>query len=198
MELKYIKLNILQNVNNNNIKYELKGIITKVNEEYLSFIKKDNIWFSSKGELFNFIQTKNNGLVIALFYYSKDKNLSLESKDNIDISTITLEEQIFIDKYHFRYYDKNNNDYHTLNKNNNHHPQKNHNFNNIGQVDGYKIKNNNNIEINIEVPKPEPHNMNIWPKIGSNDQNIFFWYKDDNINNIQGNKFELGKKIEWL
>ena len=68
----------------NEVQYQLIGMITKVNEEYISFIKTNNIWISSKGEQFNFINAQKHGLVIALFYYSETEILSLCSIKNIE------------------------------------------------------------------------------------------------------------------
>ena len=88
------------------VQYQLKGIITKLNDEYFSYIKKNNSWISSKGELITFDEIKKVGVLIALFYYSENTNLTVENKEKIDLSPIILEEQIFIDKYHFTYYNK--------------------------------------------------------------------------------------------
>ena len=80
----YLKLNRIIVERYNEVHYQLLGIISKVNEEYISFIKINNIWISSRGEQFNFINAKKYGLVIALFYYSEDEILSLccLNKDN--------------------------------------------------------------------------------------------------------------------
>ena len=67
----------------NHLYYQLTGIIEKVGEEYISFVKKNNIWTSNKGEQFNFENVKKVGLVVALFYYSEDKNLILKFSENI-------------------------------------------------------------------------------------------------------------------
>ena len=67
----------------NHLYYQLTGIIEKVGEEYISFVKKNNIWTSNKGGQFNFENVKKVGLVVALFYYSEDKNLILKFSENI-------------------------------------------------------------------------------------------------------------------
>ena len=94
------------------VNYKLTGIIAKINEEYISFVQINNIWISSKGEQSNFEKAKKAGIVVALFYYSEN-NLSIENKENIDLSTIQLEERIFMDKYNY------NNVMKSLIKNNN-------------------------------------------------------------------------------
>ena len=79
------------------VNYKLTGIIVKINEKYISFIKINNIWVSSKGQQTNFEQAKKCGIVVALFYYSEN-NLSIENKENIDLSKIQLDEPTFMDK----------------------------------------------------------------------------------------------------
>jgi serine/threonine protein kinase len=82
----------------NRVDYKLYGIIEKYNEEYISYIYQNNIWLSSKGEKINkenLSQIKNHGIIVALFYYDQ-KNISIESLEKIDLSSIKLHEQIFI------------------------------------------------------------------------------------------------------
>jgi serine/threonine protein kinase len=96
------------------VDYKLLGIIEKKNEEYISFIKRNNIWLSLKGEEFNFDEAKKYGIVVALFYYSEN-NISIENKNNIDLSSIILDDKIFIKENFYKNTDNNNN----LNNNNN-------------------------------------------------------------------------------
>ena len=76
----YLYLNKGEVERYNQVSYYLIGIIQKVQEEYISFIKNNNIWISSKGEQFNFVNVKKYGMVVALFYYSNDNFLILESQ----------------------------------------------------------------------------------------------------------------------
>ena len=95
----------------NKVEYKLCGIIEKKNEEYISIIKKNNIWISSKGEEFNFNQTKKNGIVVALFYYS-EKNIMIENLKDIDLPN--LNKLVCMDDYQ-----NNNNILSSLNSPNN-------------------------------------------------------------------------------
>ena len=93
------------------IEYKLFGIIEKKNEEYISIIKKNNIWISSKGEEFNFNQTKTDGIVVALFYYSEN-NIMIENLKDIDLPN--LNKLVCMDDYQ-----NNNNILSSLNSPNN-------------------------------------------------------------------------------
>ena len=95
----------------NKVEYKLLGIIEKKNEEYISIIKKNNIWISSKGEEFNFNQTKTDGIVVALFYYS-EKNIMIENLKDIDLPN--LNKLVCMDDYQ-----NNNNILSSLNSPNN-------------------------------------------------------------------------------
>ena len=95
----------------NKVEYKLCGIIEKKNEEYISIIKKNNIWISSKGEEFNFNQTKKNGIVVALFYYSEN-NIMIENLKDIDLPN--LNKLVCMDDYQ-----NNNNILSSLNSPNN-------------------------------------------------------------------------------
>ena len=95
----------------NKVEYKLLGIIEKKNEEYISIIKKNNIWISSKGEEFNFNQTKKNGIVVALFYYSEN-NIMIENLKDIDLPN--LNKLVCMDDYQ-----NNNNILSSLNSPNN-------------------------------------------------------------------------------
>ena len=72
------------------VRYQLIGIIEKIEnennqEEYISFIKKENnLWVSNKdkGKVINFEDIKKMGIVISLFYYCQDKNMILNSQNN--------------------------------------------------------------------------------------------------------------------
>ena len=97
------------------VDYKLLGIIEKKNEEYISFIKRNNIWLSSKGEEFNFDEAKKYGIVVALFYYS-EKNISIEYKQNINLSSIILDKPIFIKENHYKNTNNNNNNQMLINQ----------------------------------------------------------------------------------
>ncbi len=62
------------------VNYQLIGIISFDKGEYISFVKQNNIWISSKGQKYNFNEAKKNGIVVALFYYSDENILILEPK----------------------------------------------------------------------------------------------------------------------
>ena len=64
-------------------------------------MKKNNIWISSKRIQYKLGEAKKYGTVVALFYYSKDNNLILKSKESINLKSIKLDEEIFIDSYLF-------------------------------------------------------------------------------------------------
>ena len=66
--------------------YQLIGIIEKIENEYISFIKKENNqWVSikNKGKIINFEDIKKMGIVVSLFYYCDSKNMILNSQNNI-------------------------------------------------------------------------------------------------------------------
>ena len=67
----------------NQVNYQLIGMISYVKGEYISFVNKNNIWISSKGKQINFYEAKKYGLVVALFYYSTDDILILESTEEL-------------------------------------------------------------------------------------------------------------------
>ena len=85
----------------NPVTYNLIGIIEKINDEYISFIKINNIWISSKEKQISFYDVKKSGLVVALFYYGKNVP-DIQNTDKIDLSKENLDEQIFVDKYHYQ------------------------------------------------------------------------------------------------
>ena len=78
-----LTLNNFDTGNNHLVYYHLIGIISKLQEEYISFIKINNIWISSKTNEINFEEAKKIGTVIALFYYSEDPNLTLKTKKKL-------------------------------------------------------------------------------------------------------------------
>ena len=146
----------------NEIRYQLLGMITKVNEEYISFIKINNIWISSKGEQFNFINAKKYGLVIALFYYSDAEILSLCSinKTNNNQSQMQNIPQPINNQMNFV-----NNFPQPINPNWNNNPNffNNPNWNN----NPHNINNNNNLRNNPPFNSQfNPHfNPNLSPQI---------------------------------
>ena len=91
--------NLAQNINK--INYQLIGIVEKLKDEYISFTKAGNIWISSYKSQISFNDAKKFGTVVALFYYSDDNNLSIENKEDINLSSITLDEQVFVSPSNF-------------------------------------------------------------------------------------------------
>ena len=183
----YLYLNNSGAENNNKVNYQLIGIISKKDEVYISFIKKNNIWISSNGDKINFNEVKKYGVIIALFYYSDDNNLIIENKDKIDLSTVKLEKQIFIDKYHFTYYFQSplNN-----NKNNSNEQSTLNNINN--QQTGFLNMNNINTEINNQQMKESQYTDNQMGGIFGNIQpNIY----NNNINNYANNNIQNNNNI---
>ena len=177
----------------NEVQYKLIGMISKVNEEYISFIKTNNIWISSKGEQFNFINAKKYGLVIALFYYSDAEILSLclISKNNNNQSQMqNMPHQI-----------NNNINY----VNNNFQPQPQINQNQFGGYQGKpnnqgfmnippNINNNNNFPNNQQFnPQFNPNfnyqfNPNLNPQMNFNDPNKFRGPNNQNNNLAMNNQ----------
>ena len=64
----------------NEINYYLVGILEKIDDQYVSFAKKNDLWVSSEGKELTFDDVKKCGKVIALFYYSEDNKLILKSE----------------------------------------------------------------------------------------------------------------------
>ena len=69
----------------NEVKYTLMGIITKIDNEYVSFIlSENNKWASNRGidngVVFSFNDVKKKGIVVSLFYYCFDNKIALHSK----------------------------------------------------------------------------------------------------------------------
>ena len=165
------------------IEYKLFGIIEKKNEEYISIIKKNNIWISSKGDEFNnFNQTKTVGIVVALFYYSEN-NIMIENLENIDLSKINLEEQIFIKENHYN--DNNNNNIPNLNN----------------QIPNYPVNNminiNNNIYNNINNIVEQSYTDNQLSGFFSQMNGNFNAY-NQNMGNQQGNQILFDPNVGWL
>ena len=104
-----LTLNNLEAENINKINYQLVGIVEKVKDEYISFIKAGNIWISSQRDQISFNDAKKFGTVVALFYYSEDNNLSIENQEDINLASINLDDQIFVEKYHYKAGKNNNN-----------------------------------------------------------------------------------------
>jgi hypothetical protein len=71
----------------NEVNYQLIGIITKLKDEYIALYRQNNIWISSKGEKFNFLNAKKTGTVVALFYYSDENILILESQQQNNVQS---------------------------------------------------------------------------------------------------------------
>ena len=74
------------------MEYQLIGIIIEKLEnennqkEYISFIKKGNKQWASnkdKGKEINFEDIKKLGIVVSLFYYCQNKNMILNSQNDI-------------------------------------------------------------------------------------------------------------------
>ena len=157
----------------NKVEYKLFGIIEKKNEEYISFIKRNNIWLSSKGEEFNFNQTKKDGIVVSLFYYSEN-NIGIENRKDIDLSKIKLEEQIFIKENHYK--DINNNQ--ILNN----------------QVPNYPVNNIININNNaVEQSYTDNQLSDFLFQMNGN-----FNGNNQNMGNQQGNQILFDPNIGWL
>ena len=91
----------MKSENINKISYQLVGIVEKLRDEYISFIKAGNICISYDKSQIYFNDTKKFGTVVALFYYSDDNNLSKEKKEDINLSSITLDEKIFVSPSNF-------------------------------------------------------------------------------------------------
>ena len=161
------------------VEYKLLGIIEKKDEEYISIIKKNNIWLSSKGQKFNFNQTKTDGIVVALFYYS-EKNIAIENQQDIDLSQIELEEQIFIKEN--QYLDTNNNL--VLND----------------QIVNYPVNNminiNNNMNNNINNAVEQSYTDNQLSGFLSQ-MNGNYGY-NQNMVNQQGNQIFFNPNVGWL
>ena len=69
----------------NVVKYTLMGIISKIDNEYVSFImNENNKWTSNRGidngVVFSFNEVKQKGIVVSLFYYCFDNKITLHSK----------------------------------------------------------------------------------------------------------------------
>ena len=72
----------------NEVRYDLASVLVKLEsnkekEEYVSFMNYgNNNWVSNKNKLnpINFDAVKKSGIIIALFYYSNDNNLILQSQ----------------------------------------------------------------------------------------------------------------------
>lgn len=158
------------------VNYKLNGIIAKINGEYISFVQINNIWISSKGEQTNFEKAKKSGIVVALFYYSEN-NLSVENKENINLSTIQLDEQIFLDKCQY------NNVMKSLIKNNNTGiiPQ-----NNQQQFNGFL----NPQQIRMGFNNPQPIGYGLPQQIGfNNPQPIGYGNPQQSVYNPQKGRY---------
>ena len=157
----------------NEINYKLTGIIIKLKEEYISLIRQNNIWISSKGDQFNFNDAKKFGTVIVLFYFSEQSILALESQDK-SLETNLQNEQNFINNN-----DNNNiiNDFNNININdyNNNNQFKNPNqfmmnhINNQQQQNYFNQINNNPQNFNIPIGNFNNNQINI----GNNNSNFF-------------------------
>ena len=153
----------------NEIHYQLTGIIAKIKEEYISFVRQNNIWISSKGEQFNFISVKKYGTIVALFYYSDDNFLILESTDN-KIQTNMQNQQSIM----------NNN----IPNNNNQSPLMINNMNNNLQNNFNQMNNNQNflnMDDTVNILQKLYNNI----QLNNNMQNNNFNNNYPNNNNIQ-------------
>ena len=159
------------------VNYKLVGIVSKLKEEYLSFIKTDYFWISSNRNQINFNDAKKFGTVIALFYYSEDKNLPLENRENINLASINLDDQIFVDTQFFIRHKTSlfNNNNVNINPNNNNNQQ----FIDFGNISS--IQPNDNVSNFSGI-------SNLFNNTNQNSNN----------NNNQNNDMRFGQPIEWL
>ena len=195
----------------NEVQYQLIGMIVKVNDEYISFTRKvinNNIWQSSKGETFNFIDAKKYGLVIALFYYSEADILSISCVKNVKKNQSQMQNP-----------SNQMNNYNAMNQNqmsNFQNQQFNNNWNNNpNQFNGgqgnqmnqnnfnnlQNMNNNNNPQMNPQLnqqmlnnlfnnspinPQVNPH---VNPQFNFNEQNVNFGGNNQDTKNIMNNLF---------
>ena len=137
--------------NINIINYQLVGIVEKLKDEYISFIKEGNIWISSQRNQISFNEVKQFGTIVALFYYSEDNNLSIENQEDINLASINLDDQIFVDQFNFTINTNNhslmsgNNINLGLNRQDNNMQQ----FSGFGNISGINNNSNNSIYSNI-------------------------------------------------
>ena len=155
------------------VHYELKGIITKIKEDYISLIRQNNNWISSKGEQFNLKDAKKLGTVIALFYYSDENILILESQDKKN-KTEDQNEQSFLNNNNNN---KNNNNINNNNKFRNQNQFMMNNINNQQQNFFNQINNN---------PQNNNKPMNNFSEINNNINNNA---NQNNLNNNNNNNF---------
>ena len=146
----------------NLINYYLVGIIVKFKDEYISFIKINNIWLSSNGQQFMFENIKNFGIVVALFYYSNDNILILDSFQNNNQPQ----------------FNNNFNSGNQIMMNNN--PQQINQFNNNQNFNGIQMNKMNQIfkSINTNI-----NNMNMQNLGNNNNNNNFQFNNQNNLNN---------------
>ena len=197
------------------IHYKLTGIITKLKEEYISLIRQNNIWISSKGDQFTFEDSKKFGSVIALFYYSEQNFLILESQKK-KLQKNLQNEQNFINNDNNNIINNNynnnvinnnnniiNNNYNNNVNNNNHNNQfQNQNqfmINNINnqQQQQYYFNQINNNPQNNNIPvnsfQEGNYNINIIPNNIGNNNNSFVRQNFNNIGNHQNNNYNCGQ-----
>ena len=128
----------------NEVIYQLLGIIIKIEninnqeqEEYISFIKKENNqWVSNKGKLIKFEDIKKIGIVVSLFYYCFNNNMILVSQKESIIENMT-NQQFQNNQMNFNNNNNMNNNIIRINSDNT--PQ-----NNIQNIFDHGINNQNN------------------------------------------------------
>jgi hypothetical protein len=128
------------------VRYQLIGIIEKIEnennqEEYISFIKKENNqWVSNKGKLIIFEDIKKIGIVVSLFYYCFNNNMVLVSQKESIIENMP-NQQFQNNQMNFNNNNNMNNNIMRINSDNT--PQ-----NNIQNIFEHGINNQNNNMIN--------------------------------------------------
>ena len=191
----YLSLNGNEVERYNLVNYYLVGIIEKVKDEYISFLKiNNNIWLSSKGQEFMFDNAKNCGIVIALFYYSNDEFLILDSFKNNNQAqfnnNFNVNNQIMMNNNQQQINQFNNNQnfdriqmnkmnqiFNSINTNMNKQNIGNNNNNNFqfNNQNNFNHQNNNINPFNIQRPNNNANNLNF-----QNNNN----HHNNNINNF--------------
>ena len=196
-----LRLNSSEVERYNEVHYQLTGIITKIKEEYISFIRQNNnIWISSKGEQYNFNNVKKCGIVIALFYYSNEDILIIESKqlqNNVQQNMPNPQNFMNNNNNVFQYQNQNNQN-NLMNNNcqtnfipmNNNQQFMDGSRNNLQQtnnnIPNNNIPNNNIPNNNVNMPNFINMNTSINNNIGQNANNIGY---QNNNNNMFNNNF---------
>ena len=183
------KKKFVENISNK--EYTLVGIITELNNKYISFVKnKENGWIcynidgDANGKMIqNFDDIKNYGNLMSLFYYDfgfeklfDSININMNSKDNGDMNELNINKGILSKSMNFMGNNMSNGMYNEGNiTNNNNMPNRMKNINNniFNNVNGMN-NNMNNCMNNM-------NNMN--NNMGNNTNNNMY----NNMNNIMNN-----------